>query len=339
MQQSPVQAARSWVWPVLRWPELAAAALRRRRPRAPAPPRPASLPFALGLQGGGAFGAFTWGVLDRLVETPGFSVAALSGASAGAANAAVFLSGWLTGSADGARQSLRQFWRRVGHIPSLLRTPPGLFWLDGGSGRFNLPALAVEMATSVVSPYEFNPFGHNPLRAILADLVDFERLRHAQAPRLYVAATDVETGRAYIFDNADLSLDALLASTCLPHLFPAVTINGRHYWDGGFTANPPIGPLCRFAGQARTLLVLVNPTRRPGVPKTARDIATRLNQILGNANLLREIEALRGYDTIELADGGRDYAASAKLNNDAQFIDHLCDLGRTAAGQWIGAGR
>lgn len=334
MQQYLVNAARSWPWPARPLDRLAAA-LRRRLAR-PAPPSPRGpLPFVLGLQGGGAFGAFTWGVLDRLVEAPDFRVTAASGASAGAANAAVFLSGWLNGGATGAKTALRQFWHRVGHIPSLLRTPPGLFWFDGGSGRFNLPALAVEMATSVVSPYEFNPFGHNPLRGILADLVDFERLRRADAPRLYVSATDIETGRAYVFDNAELSLDAVLASTCLPHLFPAVEIAGRHFWDGGFTANPPIGPLCRFAGHARAVLVLVNPTRRLGVPRNARDIATRLNQILGNANLLRELEALGRYETIELGDRGGDYAVSAKLNNDAQFIDQLHDLGRQAATSWL----
>jgi NTE family protein len=339
VQQIFPAAARSWFWPARPLDRLAAAIRRLAARRPPAPTNSQSPPFALGLQGGGAFGAFTWGVLDRLVEMPGFRVAAMSGASAGAANAAVFLSGWLTGGADGAKAGLHQFWRRVGHIPSLLRTPPGLFWLDGGSGRFNLPALAVELATSVVSPYEFNPFGHNPLRAILADLVDFERLRRADAPRIYVSATDVEAGRAYVFDNSDLSLDAVLASTCLPHLFPAVEIGGRHYWDGGFTANPPIGPLCRFADRARPLLVLVNPTYRAGVPRNAADIATRLNQILGNANLLRELDALRGYQTIELADRGRDYGAASKYNNDSGFIEELCALGRRAADEWIAAAR
>lgn len=339
MQHFLAEAARSRFWPTRPFERLTAAFRRLAAPRAEPAPRSRPLPFALGLQGGGAFGAFTWGVLDRLVESPDFRVAAVSGTSAGAANAAVFLSGWLSGGAEGAKAALRQFWRRVGHIPSLLRTPPGLFWLDGGSGRFNLPALAVEMATAVVSPYEFNPFGHNPLRAILEDLVDFERLRASDAPRLYVSATDVETGRAFVFDNSDLNLDAVLASTCLPHLFPAVEIDGRYYWDGGFTANPPIGPLCRFAGRTRPLLILVNPIYRAGVPRNARDIASRLNQIVGNANLLREIDALRDYETIELADSGEDYAASSKLNNDWRFIEHLHKLGRRAASDWIAAPR
>lgn len=339
MQQSVVKAARSRFWPGRPLARLAAFARWLIASPSGHAPAQTALPYALGLQGGGAFGAFTWGVLARLAETPTFQVAAVSGASAGAANAAVFLSGWLNGGAEGAQASLRQFWRRIGDIPSLLRTPPGLFWLDGGSDRFNIPALAVEMATSVVSPYEFNPFGHNPLRGIFADLVDFERLRAADAPRIYVSATDVETGRAFVFDNSDLSVEALLASTCLPHLFPAVEIQGRYYWDGGFAANPPIGPLWRFAGRARPLLVLVNPTYRAGVPRNARDIASRLNQILGNANLLREIGGLRDYETIELADSGADYAASSKLNTDWRFIEHLHELGRRAAADWISTPR
>lgn len=339
VQHFSAAAARSWLWPVPPFERLTALIRRLRLRRLGTGARPSPLPFALGLQGGGAFGAFTWGVLDRLVEGPDFRIAAVSGASAGAANAAVFLSGWLNGGAEGAQASLRQFWRRVGDIPSLLRTPPGLFWLDGGSGRFDFPALAVEMATAVVSPYEFNPFGHNPLRAILADLVDVERLRASDAPRLYVSATDVETGRAFIFDNGDLNVDVLLASTCLPHLFPAVQIDGRYYWDGGFTANPPIGPLRRFAGHTQSLLILVNPTYRAGVPRNARDIASRLNQILGNANLLREIDGLRAYETIELADSGEDYAASSKLNTDWRFIEHLHQLGRRSASNWIAAPR
>jgi len=169
----------------------------------------------------------------------------------------------------------------------------------------------------------------------VACLVDFERLRRSEAPRLFVSATDVETGQARIFDNADLSLDAVLASACLPHLCRAVEIDGRPYWDGGFTANPPIAPLGRFVDSARVMLILVNPTRRPGVPRTARDIASRLNQIAGNASLLRELTALESCDIIE-PPATSDYAVASKYNNDWSFIQHLSALGRQEAARRLG---
>lgn len=169
----------------------------------------------------------------------------------------------------------------------------------------------------------------------MACLVDFERLRRSEAPRLFVSATDVETGQARIFDNADLSLDAVLASACLPHLCRAVEIDGRPYWDGGFTANPPIAPLGRFVDSARVMLILVNPTRRPGVPRTARDIASRLNQIAGNASLLRELTALESCDIIE-PPATSDYAVASKYNNDWSFIQHLSALGRQEAARRLG---
>jgi NTE family protein len=313
-----------------------AALQRLRRPAAPQdslppPVKPIGPSFALGLQGGGALGAFTWGVLDRLLETPDLRLAAVTGASAGAVNAVAMSAGWLAGGADGAKAALHEFWHRVGHLPSLLRSLPSSYWFDEGRGRAELPALAFEWASSVFSPYDLNPLNHNPLRPILAALVDFERLRAADAPRIFVSATDVETGQARIFDNADLSLDAVLASACLPHLFQAVEIDGRPYWDGGFTANPPMAPLSPFAGHARVMLILVNPTRRPGVPRTARDIAGRLNQIAGNVSLLREITALGPCDVIEPPEANRDYAVASKYNNDWSFIQHLHAMGRREA--------
>lgn len=317
--------------------KLGSAALRRFR-RAPAPreqhplpPEPVGHTYALGLQGGGALGAFTWGVLDRLLETPGFRLAAATGASAGAVNAVIMSSGWIAGGADGAKKTLHEFWHRVGHLPSVLRPLPATFWFDEGRGRSELPALAFEMASSVLSPYDLNPLNHNPLRPIVERLVDFEKLRHSKAPRLFVSATDVETGQARIFDNADISLNAVLASACLPHLFQAIEIDGRSYWDGGFTANPPMEPLRSFGGEARKLLVLVNPTRRTGVPRTARDIASRLNQIAGNASLLRELTALGACDIVEPPEASRDYAVASKYNNDWSFIQHLHALGRQEA--------
>jgi len=303
---------------------LALAVARRTDPRARE-----DLGFALALQGGGALGAFTWGVLDRLLETPDFRLAALSGASAGAANAVVMASGWMAGGRDGAKEALDHFWHRVGVLPSLWRRLPTAFGFD--------PSWALEMASTVVSPYDFNPLNHNPLRPIIAELADFDRLRRADAPAIFVSATEVETGRARIFDNSELRLETVLASACLPHLFQAVEIDGRSYWDGGYTANPPIDPLRQFLRQARLLLVLVNPRRRAGVPRTARDIAARLNQVLGNASVWREIDGLGGYDAIELPEDVNPSSTTDKYNNDWRYIQQLKDRGRDAAEAWLSA--
>jgi NTE family protein len=338
MQQNTVDIAKrpipspSWLEPLAQ----AVAALRRQiTTPSPSVARPQSrsqraLPYAFGLQGGGALGAFTWGVLDRLLDEPDFDVEALTGASAGAANAVVLASGWMQGGRAGAQQALESFWRRVGHLPSALRSSPSGFWFD--------PVVAFEMMASVVSPYQFNPLDHNPLRAILADLVDFKRLRSAKAPRLFISATDVETGRARIFANDELRLEAVLASTCLPTLFQAVEIEGRHYWDGGFSANPPVDPLHAFQQHTNVLLVLVNPTTHQGVPRDARAIASRLNQIVGNTGLLRDLDRLDNHQVIELADAGRDHAAAAKYNNDWGAIRQLRDRGRQQADSWLAEG-
>jgi NTE family protein len=195
--------------------------------------------------------------------------------------------------------------------------------------------VAFEMISSVVSPYQFNPLDHNPLRAILADLVDFKLLRSAKAPRLFISATDVESGQARIFANGELRLEAVLASTCLPTLFQAVEIDGRHYWDGGFSANPPLDPLHAFQQHANLLLVLVNPTAHRGVPREARAIASRLNQIIGNAGLLRDLSRLDNYQVIEMAEAGRDHATAAKYDNDWRAVRALRDRGRQQADEWL----
>ncbi|HEX9463120.1 MAG TPA: patatin-like phospholipase family protein [Alphaproteobacteria bacterium] len=283
----------------------------------------------MALQGGGALGAFTWGVLDRLLEVPGFSPDAISGASAGAANAVVMASGWMTGGRDGAKESLDHFWHRVGMLPSLWRRLPTAFGFDA--------TFAFEMASAIVSPYDFNPLNHNPLRPIIDELTDFERLRSAAAPPLFISATDVETGQARIFTNAELRLEAVLASACLPHLFQAVEIDGRTYWDGGYTANPPIDPLRRFLHRARLLLVLVNPRQRAGIPRTAREIAGRLSQVLGNASVWRDLDRLSGYDAIELPEQQGSAVNTDKYNNDWRFIQSLRDQGRAAAEAWLAA--
>ncbi len=227
----------------------------------------------LGLQGGGAHGAFTWGVLDRLLEESWLQFDGISGTSAGAMNAVVMADGLTEGGPPQARLALEQFWKRVSDAALLspLRRGP----IEILTGRWTLdysPVFAVlDVAARVLSPYDTNPFGSNPLTQILADSVRFDRL--AAAPiKLFVTATNVRTGRGRVFRNADLTPDVLLASACLPTMFQAVEIDGEAYWDGGYSGNPPMSPLIRECSSSDTILVQINPIERPGTPKHgARD--------------------------------------------------------------------
>ncbi len=247
----------------------------------------------LALQGGGSHGAFTWGVLDRLLEEPWLRIEGVSGTSAGAMNAAVLVDGHAQGGAEGARAALENFWRRVARAGSFspLRRAP----LDVMLGRWGLDGnplyLALDLSTRLFSPYETNPAGLNPLRQVLSKSVDFDRL--ATAPiKLFVTATNVRTGRMRIFRNKDVTPDALLASACLPFMFQAVELDGEAYWDGGYSGNPPITPLVRETASHDTILVPINPVERAGTPRTAREILNRVNEVSFNANLLKELRMI-----------------------------------------------
>ena len=217
----------------------------------------------LALQGGGSHGAFTWGVLDRLLEEPWLRIEGISGTSAGAMNAAVLVDGHAEGGADGARARLELFWKRVsdGARFSPFRRSP----LDILLGRWTLDTsplyLAFDLMARVFSPYDLNPRGVNPLTGILADCIDFKRV--ARAPiKLFVTGTNVRTGRGRVFRNAELTPDVLLASACLPTMFQAIEIDGEAYWDGGFAGNPTITPLIRECASSDTILIQVNPVSR-----------------------------------------------------------------------------
>lgn len=247
----------------------------------------------LGLQGGGAHGAFTWGVLDRLLEVPWLRFDGISGTSAGAMNAVVMADGYAAGGPEGARAALEKFWKRVsdGAMLSPLRRGPleiltGLWTLD-----YSPMYLAMDLTSRVFSPYDLGAVSSvNPLRAILEENIDFARV--ASAPmRLFVTATNVRTGRGRVFRNADLTPDVLLASACLPTMFKAVEIDGEAYWDGGYAGNPTMAPLVRECTSEDTILVQINPVERPGTPKTAREIHNRLNEIAFNSNLIKELRA------------------------------------------------
>jgi NTE family protein len=310
----------------------------------------------LALQGGGAHGAFTWGVLDRLLEEPWLRIDGISGTSAGAMNAAVLIDGHAAGGAAGARAALEAFWQSVSRaalLSPLRRTP-----LDVLLGRWTLdysPAfIAMDLAARLLSPYDLNPGGFNPLREILAEAIDFERL--AQAPiKLFVTATNVRTGRGRVFRNSVITPDVLLASACLPTLFQAVEIGGEPYWDGGYSGNPTITPLVRECASNDTILVQINPVERPGTPRTARDILNRLNEVSFNAVLLKELRMIALLR--EVAEPGDCEGArwadmrihriaseqmtalgySSKLNAEWEFLCMLRDEGRRAAESFLAA--
>jgi NTE family protein len=304
----------------------------------------------LALQGGGAHGAFAWGVLDRLLEEPWLEIEAISGTSAGAMNAAVLADGHAAGGAEGAREALERFWAAVSRaamFSPIRRTP-----LDVLLGRWTLDAspafVAMDLAARLVSPYQLNPLGSNPLTDVLAGVVDFDRL--ARAPiRLFVTATNVRTGQGRIFENAEITSDVLLASACLPTLFQAVEIGGEAYWDGGYSGNPTITPLVRDCSSDDTVLVQINPVERPGVPRTAREINNRVNEVSFNATLLKELKMIALLR--EVANPGdcegalwarmrvhriasaamADLGYSSKLNAEWDFLTFLRDEGRQAA--------
>src|SRR6476619_3700093 len=308
------------------------------------------LPVDLALQGGGAHGAFTWGVLDRLLEEPRLQIEGISGTSAGAMNAAVLISGHAAGGADGAKVSLEQFWRRVSDAALLSpfrRTP-----LDIMLGRWTLDTspmfLTLDLMARIFSPYDLNPRGANPLRDILADCIDFRRV--AKAPmKLFVTATNVHTGRGHVFRNAELTPEVLLASACLPTMFQAIEIDGEAYWDGGYAGNPTITPLVRECASSDTILVQVNPVERPGTPRSAREIIDRLNEVSFNSPLLKElplIAVLRQVADTGDCEGARwagmrihriasammtELGPSSKLNAEWEVLCMLRDEGRRCA--------
>jgi NTE family protein len=247
----------------------------------------------LALQGGGAHGAFTWGVLDRLLEEPWLRIDGISGTSAGAMNAAVLAFGYSLRGNDGAREALEGFWRRVSQTArfSPIRRGP----LDVFLGRWTLdnsPAyMAMDMLSRLFSPYDLNLTGWNPLRKILTEGVDFERV--AQSPiKLFITATNVATGRARVFRNRDLTAEVLIASACLPTMFQAIEIDGEPYWDGDYSGNPTITPLVRECASQDTIIVPINPIERKGTPRAASEILNRLNEVAFNAVLLKELRMI-----------------------------------------------
>ncbi len=310
----------------------------------------------LALQGGGAHGAYTWGVLDTLLAEQRIEIEAISGTSAGAMNAVVVAEGLVEGGRERARSQLEDFWRAVSD--DALASPIRRTAWDAYFSNWSLdnnPMLAfVDAMSHALSPYVLNPLNLNPLRDVLAAQIDFARVRSCRSIRLFVSATNVTTGEGRVFTNGEITIDAVLASACLPHVFQAVEIDGVPYWDGGFAGNPPLSPFLYACKSSDVILVQINPSQRLGTPRTAREIMNRMNEITFNGALLKDMEHLefvnaalrkgdlkgRDYREIHLhrVDGSKDFAAlsaSSKLNAEWDFLTYLRDLGRADASAWL----
>lgn len=312
----------------------------------------------LALQGGGAHGALTWGVLDHLLEDRRLSIEGISATSAGAMNAAVLAQGFMADGCEGARRALESFWRAVSAAGGASPLQPSP--LDRWSGNWNMDYsatyLAFDFLTRMFAPSQLNPLGVNPLRDLLVETIDFDRLRRCTALKLYVSATNARSGKIKVFETHEISADILMASACLPFLYEAVEIDGEAYWDGGFLGNPSIFPLIYNCDSPDVLVVRVNPIRREDLPKTARGILNRINEISFNSSLMREMRAIafvtRLIDDGTVKDGrlkhmlihsieADEYMAglgySSKLNPNWDFLTHLRDIGRERARVWIAA--
>jgi NTE family protein len=321
-------------------------------------------PIDLALQGGGSHGAFTWGVLDALLEDESLVLDGICGTSAGALNAAVLATGFERGAAAGARKALREFWLDIAgtascfglHTPAAGRSLP---W--NGLAGYNLDANPffnmLDQWLRLFSPQQLNPLGLNPLRDVVSRHVDERAIRQGPV-KLFVVATTVATGQPEVFTGKRLGVDALMASACLPQLFKAVTIDGVAYWDGGYSGNPALWPLIYDTRATDVVLVKINPLVRQGVPTTVNEIDDRLNEITFNAGLVGEMRAIhfvqelleqqridpRRYKNLRLHMVADDEAlapldASSKLNTDRNFLLELHRLGRAAGQRWLQSGR
>ena len=317
-------------------------------------------PVALALQGGGALGAFTWGVLERLLDEPRLRIAAASGASAGAMNAAMLVQGLATGGPEEAKRLLEAFWRRVA-VAAGSPDLDGADWLCAFTGLFGPVAGALRQAAKALPPAPLPPLGSNPLRGVLDGLLDPSAFGEAGAPALVVSATRVSTGEARLFWDAEVTADVLLASACLPQVFPPVEIEGELYWDGGYASNPPLRPLVEAGAPADVILVPTGPRERPEPPHGAAGVRERAAELAFNTALRQELRTLAvakrlvaelpeppppGTGLARLREArlhviGAEEAFRALPGGSALdvrwgHLRELRDLGRGAAGRWLG---
>jgi NTE family protein len=307
----------------------------------------------MALQGGGAHGAFGWGVMDKFLEDGRVEVEGLSGTSAGSMNAVVYAYGKLKGN-DGAREAMHNFWKAISDAGQKFAIPK-MPW-DMGIKDNPIQDMMKSML-SAYSPYQLNPMNFNPLRDVLEEQVDFAELERSQGTKLFICATNVRTGKVKIFHTPEVTADVVLASACLPEVFQAVEIDGEHYWDGGYMGNPVLYPLFYYTESRDVVILHINPIERPGPPTTAADIANRLNEITFNSSLIKELRSV--YFVQKLLDDGwikdefrsklkyvlihsvradnamSDLSASSKMSSDWKFLTMLRDRGRALATEWL----
>lgn len=312
----------------------------------------------LALQGGGAHGAFAWGVMDKFLEDGRIEIEGLSATSAGSMNAVVYAYGKIKG-VDGARQALHDYWKAISDAGQKFAVKPSPFAaLMGGKDMMkDMASSTMKMLTNTFSPYQLNPKNLNPLRDVLEAHVDFEELEKNSTTKLFLATTNVRTGKARIFHTHEVTAEVVLASACLPQIFQAVEIDGEHYWDGGYMGNPVLYPLFYYTDSRDVVIIHINPIERPGPPKTSADIANRLNEITFNCALMKELRAV--YFVQKLMDDGwikdeymeklkyvlihsvradnalSDMSAESKMESDWGFLTMLRDRGRACATEWL----
>ncbi|HYE50601.1 MAG TPA: patatin-like phospholipase family protein [Azospirillaceae bacterium] len=310
----------------------------------------------LALQGGGAHGAFAWGVLDRLLEDGRIDFEGVSATSAGAMNATILAYGLTIGGKEGARRELANFWKKISEAGA--RGPLQPSWFDKVTKNHSLdysPAFMIfDLMSRVMSPYQLNPMNLNPLKDVLLECVDFDLLRKKCAVKLFLSATNVRTGKVKLFTNEEIRVEAVLASGCLPFMFHTVEIDGEAYWDGGYMGNPAIFPLIYGSKTNDVVIVHINPMFRDEIPTSARDIMNRINEISFNSSLMREMRAIAFVS--KLIDDGdlddekhrrmlvhsiandehmRSLGVTSKLNPDWDFLQDLRDVGRATAEKWL----
>lgn len=322
----------------------------------PATKKTARKTINLALQGGGAHGAFTWGVLDALLEDGRLEIEAISGTSAGAMNGAVLMTGLTKGGPEGARKALSAFWRDVsldGHISpnaralfDVLMTP----WKIGAAAGQSV----MDASRNVYSPYDYNPLDINPLCGVVESHIDFKMLRETEGPELFIAATSVHNGKLRIFSRKELTADMLMASAALPLLFRAVYVDGEPFWDGGYMGNPALFPLFKVEETDDIILVQINPIERDNVPDNTMDIMERVNEITFNSPLLNEFRAIEF--VARLVEGGvlhdnkhkairmhrieaqallNSFGTASKLQADWAFFTKLFEIGQGSAKQFM----
>ena len=311
----------------------------------------------LALQGGGAHGAFTWGVLDRLLDEKDLAFEGLSATSAGAMNAAAFAYGLAVNGREGAREALAGYWKRVSDAARLGPLQPNPFDRMLGDHRLTWSPIfsLIDFVTRVLSPYQFNPANYNPLRDVVEQSIDFDVLRQPDCPvKLFLSATNVRTGKVKIFAGKEISASAVMASACLPTMFHAVEIDGEAYWDGGYMGNPALFPLIYNCKSSDIVIVHINPLFRKGVPRAAGDILNRISEISFNSSLMREMRAVSFVTKLITQDRVVDGAlkqmlihsiaddefmgavsSTSKYNAGWDFLTFLRDQGRRRADDWL----